>query len=74
MWICRVGLYTELFRYYPYLVSMLFADLLSLNLVTFVMFFIPVHVTSFSSSLPSIRAASLSDFLSRCMQYWLKNH
>ena len=35
--ICRVGLYTEL--YYAYYVSMLFADLLSLHLVTFLCFF-----------------------------------
>jgi len=44
--ICRVELCTELF---PYLVSTLFADLLSLHLVTFLMFFILVHVTFFSS-------------------------
>ena len=30
--------------YHPYLVSMLFADLLSLHLVTFLMFFILVRV------------------------------
>jgi len=34
-----VVLYTELLCYHPYLVSMLFADLLSLHLVTFLMFF-----------------------------------
>jgi len=34
-----VVLYTELLCYHPYLVSMLFADLLSLHLVTFIMFF-----------------------------------
>jgi len=35
-----VGLYAELFyAIIPYLVSMLFADLLSLHLVTFLMFF-----------------------------------
>ena len=33
--------------YHPYLVSMLFADLLSLHLVTFLMFIILVHVTFF---------------------------
>jgi len=33
-----VVLYTELLCYHPYLVSMLFADLLSLHLVTFLMF------------------------------------
>ena len=32
--------------YHPYLVSMLFADLLSLHLVTFLMFFILVHFSS----------------------------
>jgi len=32
---------------YPYLVSMLYADLLSLHLFTFLMFFILVHVTFF---------------------------
>jgi len=36
-------------KYYPYLVSMLFADLLSLHLVTNLMFFILVHVTFFNS-------------------------
>ena len=36
-------------RDHPYLVSMLFADLLSLHLVTLLMFFILVHVTFFSS-------------------------
>jgi len=35
---------------YPYLVSMLFADLLSLHLVTFLMFFILVHVPFFFSN------------------------
>jgi len=35
--------------YHPYLVSMLFADLVSLHLVTFLMFSILVHVTFFSS-------------------------
>ena len=34
---------------YPYLVSMLFADLLSLHFFTFLMVFILVHVTFFSS-------------------------
>jgi len=34
-----VVLYTELLCYHPYLVSMLFADLLSLHLVTFLKFF-----------------------------------
>ena len=34
---------------YPYLVSMLFADLLSLHVVTFLMFIL-FHVTFFSSS------------------------
>jgi len=34
---------------HPYLVSILFADLLSLHLVAFLMFFILVHVTFFSS-------------------------
>jgi len=38
-----VVLYTELLCYHPYLVSMLFADLLSLHLVTFLMFFILVY-------------------------------
>jgi len=37
-----VVLYTELLCYHPYLVSMLFADLLYLHLVTFLMFFILV--------------------------------
>ena len=48
--ICRVELCTELFLcYYPYLVSMLFVDLLSPHLITFLMFLILVHVISFSS-------------------------
>jgi len=38
-----VVLYTELLCYHPYLVSMLFADLLSLHLVTFLMLFILVY-------------------------------
>ena len=48
--ICMVELCTELFLWdHPYLVCMLFADLLSLHLLTFLMFFILVHVTFFSS-------------------------
>jgi len=39
-----VVLYTELLCYHPYLVSMLFADLLSLHLVTFLMSFILVYI------------------------------
>ena len=35
--------------YHPYLASMLFADLLSLHLLTFLMLFILVHVPFFSS-------------------------
>ena len=42
-------MYWTVLCYHPYFVSMLFADLLSLHLVTFLMFFILVHVTSFSS-------------------------
>ena len=42
-------MYGTVLCYHPYLVSMLFADLLSLHLVTFLMFFILVHVTFFSS-------------------------
>jgi len=42
--ICRAELCVELL--YPYLVSLLFADLLSLHLVTFLMFFSLVYVTS----------------------------
>ena len=42
-------MYWSVLCYHPYLVSMLFADLLSLHLVTFLMFFILVHVTFFSS-------------------------
>jgi len=38
---CRVELCTKfVLCYHPYLVSVLFADLLSLHLVTFLMFFI----------------------------------
>ena len=44
--ICRVGLY------HPYLVSMLFADLLSLHLVTFLMFLILVLVDIFLDEPP----------------------
>ena len=53
--ICRVDCVLNCFMlssvlcYHPYLVSMLFADLLSLHLVTFLMFFVLVHVTFFSS-------------------------
>ena len=62
----RVGLYTELFLcYHPYLVSMLFADLLSLHLVTFLMFSILVHVTITEQQISPHRLP---------MQYWLKNH
>ena len=42
-------MYWTILCYHPYLVSMLFADLLSLHLVTFLMFFILVHVTFLSS-------------------------
>ena len=43
-------MYWTVLSYHPYLVSMFFADLLSLHLVTFLMFsFILVHVTFFSS-------------------------
>ena len=42
--ICRVELCSELLWYHPYLVSMLFADLLSVHLATF---FILVHVTRY---------------------------
>ena len=44
--ICRVGLYTEL--YYAYYVSMLFADLLSLHLVTFLCFFTLILLYSYT--------------------------
>jgi len=43
--ICRVELCTELFMLSSYLVSMLFADLLSLHLITILMLFTLVHVT-----------------------------
>ena len=48
-YLSRVELCTELFYAtdHAYLVSMLFADLLSLHLVTFLMFFILAHVTFF---------------------------
>ena len=39
-------MYTELFCYHPYLVSMLFADVLSLHLVTFLMFLLFPKVPS----------------------------
>jgi len=59
---------------------MLFADLLSLHLVTFLMFFILAHVTLFSSRCMLelkfaiyYRAASLPS-QAFYMQYWLKNH
>ena len=42
-------MYWTVLCYHPYLLPMLFADLLSLHLVTFLMFFILVHVTFFSS-------------------------
>jgi len=59
-------------------VSMLFADLLSLHLVTFLMFFI-VHVTLLAAdaclswSLPSVTEQQVSPHRLR-MQCWLKNH
>jgi len=59
---------------------MLFVDLLSLHLVTFLMFFILVHVTFFSSRCMLelkfaiyYRAASLPSQASYAV-YWLKNH
>jgi len=57
----------------------LFADLLSLHLVTFLMFFILVDVTflavdaCLSWSLPSITEQQVSPHRLP-MQYWLKNH
>ena len=59
-------MYTELLVcYHPYLVSMPFADLLSLRLVTFLMFLILVHVPAGACMLELKfaiyhRAASLS--------------
>ena len=44
-------MYQTVLCYHPYLVSMLFADLLSLHLVTFLMFFILVHVTFFEQQM-----------------------
>ena len=65
--------------YHPYLVSMLFADLLSLLLVTSLMSSILVHLTFFSSRWMLeltfaiyYWAASLPHRLP--MQCWLKNH
>ena len=58
---------------------MLFADLLSLHLVTFLMFFILVHVTFLAAdaclswSLPSITEQLVSPHRLP-MQYWLKNY
>ena len=80
------GCILNCFMLSPYLLSMLFADLLSLHLVTFLMFFfILVHVTFFSSRCMIElkfaiyhRAASLSSQASSVdevlvMQYWPKN-
>ena len=39
-------MYCTVLCYHPYLVSMLFADLVSLHLVTFVMFFILVYTVT----------------------------
>ena len=47
-------------------VSMLFADLLSLHLVTFLMFFILVHVTFFSSSIESTNSMIMSIVVYLC--------
>ena len=61
----------------PYLVSMLFADLLSLHLVIFLMFFILVHVTLFlaadaclSWSLSSITEQQVSPHSFLCSIGW----
>jgi len=70
-----VGLSTELF-YATY------AYLLSLHLITFLMFFILVHVTFWQQMharaevfhLSQSSKSVLTDFFSRYMQYWLKNH
>ena len=72
-------MYWTVLCYHPYLVSMLFADLLSLHLVTFLMFFILVHVTFLAADaclswrLPSITEQQVSPHRLP-MQYWLKNH
>jgi len=49
-----VVLYTELLCYHPYLVSMLFADLLSLHLVTFLMFILHVGTEGSGSHTQSV--------------------
>ena len=69
--IFRVELYTELLCYHRYLVSMLFADLLSLHLATFLMFFSLVYVTFYLAASQSSKSV-LIGFLCRCMQYWLR--
>ena len=70
---------------------MLFADLLSLHLITFLMFLfllgtffilVPITFLAADSCLPELHFAIchtaaksvLTGLLSRCMQYWLKNH
>jgi len=46
-------------RYHPYLVSMLFADLLSLHVVTFLMFFILVNQYWIANICPALMNVSL---------------
>ena len=73
-------MYCTVLCYHPYLVSMLFADLLSLHLVTFLKFFYSCSCQFFlaadaclSWSLPSITEQQVSPHRLP-MQYWLKNH
>jgi len=49
-----VVLYTELLCYHPYLVSMLFADLLSLQLVTVLMILFFIDKTLYILKLASV--------------------
>ena len=71
-------MYWTVLCYHHYLVSLLFADLLSLHLVTFLMFSILVHITFLAAdaclswSLPFITEQQVSPHRLP-MQYWLKN-
>ena len=71
--------YWTVLCYHAYLVSMLFGDLLSLHLVTFLMFFILVRVTFLAAdaclswSLPSITEQQFCPHR-LLMRYWMQNH
>ena len=71
--------YWTVLCYHLYLISMLFADLLSLHLLPFSMLFICVHLAAdacLSWSFPSITEQHVCPHRlpQRWMQYWLKNH